>query len=746
MQITHFTRDGCLVVALTGKITVATAPQIQRELLKDLAEGPLAIICDLGGVDALDPVCATVFATVANHPVSRWPATSLLLCGAQPAVAGVLCSLRVRHVLPLYNNLQEAIDAVAARPGYLHDELRLAPTPTAAAAARRFVRETLQSWGLGPPDGELSEQAQLLADELVTNAVVHAQTNTRLRLELGGELLHIAVGDLDPRLPRLLPDGPQAQGGRGLRLVEWVAAAWGAQPHPGGGKVVWCTLQTSRVGRSRPAAAETPLSVIEPKPTPPVRRPGIVLVPNPLGHLTATIGVPVAPMAAAGYGKTTLVAPRVKQGPRPSLSLSVDEHDNEPARLLTSLAITLDRVEPVDPAAFRALAAPGTSVAATMDYAMQAGDPEYVAGLVVRLALAFYDGGRLATQQRWLDWFDHHELLERYPAATVLGAWLQALVGQAAAAERWADAAERGAFRETRTLPDGTASIEGWLALLRAVMCRHGVEQLRGDAELACKLVPTGSLLRAPAVLLLGVSYLLVEDLDTADGLLAEAVEVAEDTGTADTAAVALAERALVCIDREAWDSAELLVEHGRSLLNQAHSDDYATNVLLYAVAARLAVHQGEVPRAHLDLANAQRLRPQLTVALPIYAVQARLALVRSHLALTDVAGARTVLREVDHLLRRRPGLGVLGQQAEQLHAQVDTMRADVLGASSLTAAELRLLPLLATHLTFREIGERLHVSSHTVKTQAMSIYRKLGVSSRSQAIEHAQQLGLLPA
>jgi LuxR family maltose regulon positive regulatory protein len=73
-------------------------------------------------------------------------------------------------------------------------------------------------------------------------------------------------------------------------------------------------------------------------------------------------------------------------------------------------------------------------------------------------------------------------------------------------------------------------------------------------------------------------------------------------------------------------------------------------------------------------------------------------------------------------------------------------MRVDALGASALTAAELRLLPLLATHLTFRETGEHLHVSSHTVKTQAMSIYRKLGASSRSQAIQRAQQLGLLPA
>ena len=65
-------------------------------------------------------------------------------------------------------------------------------------------------------------------------------------------------------------------------------------------------------------------------------------------------------------------------------------------------------------------------------------------------------------------------------------------------------------------------------------------------------------------------------------------------------------------------------------------------------------------------------------------------------------------------------------------------------GASSLTGAELRLLPLLPTHLTFREMGDRLHVSRHTVKTQAMSVYRKLGVSSRGEAIERAHEVGLL--
>jgi LuxR family maltose regulon positive regulatory protein len=65
-------------------------------------------------------------------------------------------------------------------------------------------------------------------------------------------------------------------------------------------------------------------------------------------------------------------------------------------------------------------------------------------------------------------------------------------------------------------------------------------------------------------------------------------------------------------------------------------------------------------------------------------------------------------------------------------------------GPSSLTGAELRLLPFLVTHLTYPEIGERLYVSKHTVKTQAMSIYRKLSVSSRSEAVAKARDIGLI--
>ena len=71
-------------------------------------------------------------------------------------------------------------------------------------------------------------------------------------------------------------------------------------------------------------------------------------------------------------------------------------------------------------------------------------------------------------------------------------------------------------------------------------------------------------------------------------------------------------------------------------------------------------------------------------------------------------------------------------------------MRVDAPGASTLTVAELRLLPYLTTHLTFPEIGERLYVSRNTVRSEAMAVYRKLNVNSRNGAVERARELGLV--
>jgi LuxR family maltose regulon positive regulatory protein len=128
----------------------------------------------------------------------------------------------------------------------------------------------------------------------------------------------------------------------------------------------------------------------------------------------------------------------------------------------------------------------------------------------------------------------------------------------------------------------------------------------------------------------------------------------------------------------------------------------------------------------------------------PHLAVQARLELARAHLALADPGAGRLLLREVGDLVRRRSDLGVLTQEAEDLRTQLRGISGGTPSATTLTTAELKLLPLLPTYFSFRQIGEQLHLSPHTVKTQAISVYRKLGVTSRGSAIERAIALGLL--
>jgi LuxR family transcriptional regulator, maltose regulon positive regulatory protein len=134
-----------------------------------------------------------------------------------------------------------------------------------------------------------------------------------------------------------------------------------------------------------------------------------------------------------------------------------------------------------------------------------------------------------------------------------------------------------------------------------------------------------------------------------------------------------------------------------------------------------------------------------LRVILPGFTLERRGWLGRVHLALADIEGARTLIREIDEVLRRRPGLGTLAGEARALRGQLaGEPGSKVPGASALTAAELRLLPMLSAHLASPEIAAEMFLSRHTVKPQAFSIYRKLGVTSRSQAVTRSRDLGLL--
>ena len=259
----------------------------------------------------------------------------------------------------------------------------------------------------------------------------------------------------------------------------------------------------------------------------------------------------------------------------------------------------------------------------------------------------------------------------------VLGAWLQAVLGLPAAAERWADAAERGSFQDT--LPDG-GSMEGWLALLRALQCRQGAASMRRDAQVARELLPAGTHWRRAALLLEGISILMEGDAERADPVLAHAYDVTSDAGGMPNAAAASTERALVAIGHGDWDPADTLVERALAIVRAGNLDEYAQAALVYPLAARCALHGGNVPAAREHLARAARLRPRLSYAIPFYAVQVRLEIVRAYLALGDPAGARAVMREVRDVFHQRPRLGVLPEQAAQLQATLDTVGAGPAG------------------------------------------------------------------
>jgi LuxR family maltose regulon positive regulatory protein len=333
--------------------------------------------------------------------------------------------------------------------------------------------------------------------------------------------------------------------------------------------------------------------------------------------------------------------------------------------------------------------------------------------------------------------------MKDYPAVAVLAGLVFALTGKPADAERWARAAEQAAV--TTRLPDWSPSLRPWLALLRALLCRDGVAQMQADAELAAATMDAGSFWQTAATLYLRMAHLMAADPDRADDLFAEAITKGLASGVTVGPCVALAERSLLAVAHGKWEIAERYLDQARTLAREANLEDQPPVTIVHAAAARIALHRGDQVRARRELARAQRLRPALTYAVPHLAVQARLELAAAHLALGEPDAARTLLREIDEILSRRPDLGVFGLHVRELRAQVAGRRpARLPGASALSAAELRVLPFLSTHLSFPEIGEELFVSRNTIRSQVYSIYRKLGVSSRTQAVAESRRLGLL--
>ncbi len=362
--------------------------------------------------------------------------------------------------------------------------------------------------------------------------------------------------------------------------------------------------------------------------------------------------------------------------------------------------------------------------------------------LLTELVLPTYSAGQMSTVQRWLAALGDASI-EEYPPLAVLAGWVATLTGHSTDAQRWASFIDAASFDLVPL--DGTASFDSARAMLRAAMCPNGAERMMADAMFAVAQEPPWSPWRDTALALLAEAHLLAGDVDSAVASFDECSTLGATLGNTDTIALGESQLASLAMDRGQWADAAEHLQRAFATIDEHRMQDYALALLAFVGAARLAMHHGNVKEAERQLTRAMRARPSCTFVLPWLAVRVRLQLAKVYVAMADVPTARHLLREIDDVLLHRPDLGALNQEVAELRRLLTASSQEkTAGSSPLSPAELRLLPYLLTHLTYREIAERLFVSRNTISTEVSSIFRKLGVSSRGEAVQAATAIGLL--
>ena len=99
---------------------------------------------------------------------------------------------------------------------------------------------------------------------------------------------------------------------------------------------------------------------------------------------------------------------------------------------------------------------------------------------------------------------------------------------------------------------------------------------------------------------------------------------------------------------RNSWPEVTSLAQRAVTIVQAGHFDDYWSSAIVYAWAARAALHQGNISLGRFYLGRAARLRPLLTYMLPVVSVQALLEMAHSYITLADPAGAAAVLTQAD--------------------------------------------------------------------------------------------------
>ncbi|MFY1672190.1 ATP-binding protein [Plantactinospora sp. WMMB334] len=248
---------GALVITMAGRWSVAQAYTLQRAIARCAAHHPPYVAVDCTRI-APDKLLPTLLPALVMLRESCRRGITVLVCAPASALTVLLRRLPTRRV-QLYPRLTEALTRVRpySVPAHLRRvHRRLAPVPQAVSTARGLVRECCERWRLA----EIADDAQLVASELVANAVEHAGTEIDLTLCHHGQRLRIAVADRHPGVPALPrrdpagisddPHQPLAVRGRGLAMVTRSANSWGVL-HGSDGKIVWASLAAQPASRLR---------------------------------------------------------------------------------------------------------------------------------------------------------------------------------------------------------------------------------------------------------------------------------------------------------------------------------------------------------------------------------------------------------------------------------------------------------------------------------------------------------------
>jgi anti-anti-sigma regulatory factor/anti-sigma regulatory factor (Ser/Thr protein kinase) len=238
------------VIWLIGELDVETAPEVRLAVATALAAQPAAVVVELSMVTAADDVVLTVFSALARSAV-EWPGCPVVLSGPTGEVAAGLEQMSISRSVPVHPDRARALAALEGVPAPRRFLRRLPASPSVAGpAARATVAAACEAWQLT----HVTDRAELLVTELISNAILHAKTEIELLVALREPYLHISVVDGSSAPPRLMSADPtEVLGGRGLILVDAFATKWGFLPTRDG-KVVWAMLRldSPRYGGTSP--------------------------------------------------------------------------------------------------------------------------------------------------------------------------------------------------------------------------------------------------------------------------------------------------------------------------------------------------------------------------------------------------------------------------------------------------------------------------------------------------------------